>query len=81
MFIAIFQLEDWQFDTGNVILLHGHANRGDESNVINDRATEISCRKLGLSHTHTRLSVVNSHTHLRFHDLRQNSSERFFKGI
>lgn len=49
--------------------------------MIDDSATEITRGKIGLGHTHTGLSVVDTHTNFRLHNLGENQSEGLLEGI
>ena len=62
--IDIFELEDGDVDTGDVIFLHGHAHWRAYGDMILHGATKITRGELSLSHTHASISVVETHSHL-----------------
>ena len=62
--INVFESKDRDMHTSDIVILHSHAHWRANSNVINDSATEISRGEVGLSHTHTRLSVIDTHAYL-----------------
>ena len=62
--INVFESEDRDMHTSDIVVLHGHADWRANSNVINDSATEISRGEVGLSHTHTRFPVIDTHAYL-----------------
>ena len=68
-------------DTGDIVRLDSHTHGGAGGNVIDDCATEITRGKIGLGHTHTSLSVVDTHTNFRLHNLGEDESECLLEGI
>ena len=61
--IDVFQFEDRDVDTGDVIILHSHAHWRADGDMILNGATKVTRGELSLSHAHTSLSVVDAHSH------------------
>ena len=79
--VDVFQFEDWDVHTSNVIILQGHTNGRTDGDMVDNGAAEVARSELSLGHAHASVAVIDAHSHLRLHNFLQNCSESLLQRV